>query len=38
MWKNSEDWLVSHNEGFRVDIIIWGMPKDLPILKIRAIL
>ena len=34
--KASEDWLVSHNEGFRANIIVWGMPKDLPTLEIRA--
>ena len=34
--KTSEDWLVSHNKGFRVNIIVWGMPKDLPMHEIRA--
>ena len=34
--KTSEDWLVSHNKGFRANIIVWGMPKDLPTLEIRA--
>ena len=34
--KTSEDCLVSHNKGFRANIIVWGMPKDLPTLEIRA--
>ena len=34
--KTSEDWLVSHNKGFRTNIIVWGIPKDLPTLEIRA--
>ena len=34
--KTSKDWLVSHNKGFRANIIVWGMPKDLPTLEIRA--
>ena len=34
--RTSEDWLVSHNKGFRANIIVWGMPKDLPTLEIRA--
>ena len=34
--KTSEDWLLSHNKGFRANIIVWGMPKDLPTLEIRA--
>ena len=34
--RTSEDWLVSHNKGFRANIIVWGMPKDLPMLEIRA--
>ena len=34
--KTNEDWLVSHNKGFRANIIVWGMPKDLPTLEIRA--
>ena len=34
--KTSEDWLVSYNKGFRANIIVWGMPKDLPMLEIRA--
>ena len=32
--KTSEDWLVSHNNGFKANIIVWGMPKGL--LEIRA--
>ena len=32
--RTSEDWLVSHNKGFRANIIVWGMPKDLPTLII----
>ena len=34
--KTSEDWLVSHSKGFKANIIVWGMPKDLPTLEIRA--
>ena len=34
--KTSQDWLVSYNKGFRANIIVWGMPKDLPTLEIRA--
>ena len=34
--KTSENWLVSHNKGFRANIIVWGMPKDIPTLEIRA--
>ena len=34
--NTSEDWLVSHNKGFRANIIVWRMPKDLPTLEIRA--
>ena len=34
--KTSEDWLVSHNKGFRVTIIVWGIPKDLLMLEIRV--
>ena len=34
--RSGEDWLVSHNKGFRANIIVWGMPKDLPMLEIRA--
>ena len=34
--KTIEDWLVSHSKGFKANIIVWGMPKDLPTLEIRA--
>ena len=34
--RTSEDWIVSHNKGFRANIIVWGMPKDLLTLEIRA--
>ena len=34
--KTSEDWLVNHNKGFKANIIVRGMPKDLPTLEIRA--
>ena len=27
---------MSHSKGFRVSRIVWGMPKDLPMLEIRA--
>ena len=34
--KTREDWLVIHSNGFRANIMVWGMPKDLPTLEIRA--
>ena len=34
--KTREDWLVSHSKGFRANITVWRMPKDLPTLEIRA--
>ena len=34
--KTSQDWLVSQNKDFRVNIIVWGMPKDFPTIEIRA--
>ena len=34
--KTSEDWIVSHNKGFRANKIVWGMHRDLPTLEIRA--
>ena len=34
--RTREDWLVSHSKDFRANIIVWGMPKDLPTLEIRA--
>ena len=34
--RTSEDWLVSHNKGFRANIIVWEMSKDLPMLELRA--
>ena len=34
--RTSEDWIASHNKGFRANIIVWGMPKDLPTLELRA--
>ena len=27
---------MSHSKGFRANIIVWGMPKDLTTLEIRA--
>ena len=33
----SEDWVVS-KKRFRASIIVWGMPKDLTMLEIRATL
>ena len=32
----SEDWVVSKRKRFRANIIVWGMPKDLTTLEIRA--
>ena len=34
--NTSQDWLVSHNKGFRANIIVWGKPKDFQTLEIRA--
>ena len=34
--KTREDWLESHSKGFRANIIVWGIPKDLPTLEVRA--
>ena len=34
--NTTEYWLVSHNNSFRANIIVRGMPKDLPTLEIRA--
>ena len=33
--KTSEEWLLSNNERFRANIIVCGMPKDIPTLEIR---
>ena len=27
---------MSHSNGFKANIIVWGIPKDLPTLEIRA--
>ena len=34
--RTSEDWVVSKHKHFRANIIVWGMPKDLTTLEIRA--
>ena len=34
--RTSEDWVVSKRKHFRANIIVWGMPKDLTTLEIRA--
>ena len=34
--KTRKDRLVSHNKGFRANIIVWGMRKDLPTLEVKA--
>ena len=34
--RTSEDWVVSKRKRFRANVIVWGMPKDLTTLKIRA--
>ena len=34
--RTSEDWVVSKHKRFRANIIVWGMPKDLTTLEIRA--
>ena len=34
--RTSEDWVVSKQKRFRTNIIVWGMPKDLTMLEIRA--
>ena len=31
-----DDWEVSYKKRFRANIIVWGMPRDLTTLKIRA--
>ena len=42
--KTREDWLVSHSNGFKANIIVWVMPKDLayahvlsPMVAVRAV-
>ena len=30
------DWVVSHGKGFRANIILWGMPRDISTLEVRA--
>ena len=34
--KSAQDWVVSCNKRARVNIILWGMPKSLSALEIRA--
>ena len=33
---SENDWSVSQNKPFRASIIVWGMPKSLSTLEIRA--
>ena len=33
---SENDWSVSQNKRFRASIIVWGMPKSLSTLEIRA--
>ena len=30
------DWVVSHGKGFRANIILWGMRRDISTLEVRA--
>ena len=34
--RTSNDWEVSYKKRFRANIIVWGMPRDLTTLDIRA--
>ena len=34
--RTSDDWEVSYKKRFRANIIVWGMPRDLTTLEIRA--
>ena len=34
--RTSEDWVVGKHKRFRASIIVWGISKDLTMLKIRA--
>ena len=34
--RTNGDWVVSHGKDFRANIILWGMPRDVSTLEIRA--
>ena len=34
--RTSDDWEVSYKKHFRANVIVWGMPRDLTTLEIRA--
>jgi len=34
--STDEDWVVSHGKGSRANIILWGMPRDVSTLEVRA--
>ena len=34
--RTDRDWVVSHGKGFRANIILWGMPRDVSTLEVRA--
>ena len=34
--RTDGDWVVSHGKGFRANIILWGMRKDISTLEVRA--
>ena len=34
--RTGDDWEVSYKKRFRANIIVWGMPRDLTTLEIRA--
>ena len=34
--RTDGDWVVSHGKGFRANIILWGMPRDISTLEVRA--
>ena len=36
MLRTGDDWEVSYKKRFRANIIVWGMPRDLTTLEIRA--
>ena len=34
--STNEYWVVIHGKGFRANIILWGMPRDISTLEVRA--
>ena len=34
--RTDGDWVVSHGKDFRANIILWGMPRDVSTLEVRA--